>query len=106
MKSCHGKIHEQLKQDIDDCALSIRRCKAIGEAMAENTDALRRLLQELDERLADMRSKLPEAREVTTELGRIRQRIVRLQELRNMQELGSFQIQISRAMENAWRSLP
>lgn len=106
MKTNPSSISDQLKQDIEDCAVQIQRCRAIGAAMEENTDALRRLLQELDERIVSMHAKLPTDRTITTQLGRLRQRIQRLVELRNIQELGSFRIEIDKAMAEAWRALP
>jgi phage host-nuclease inhibitor protein Gam len=106
VKATSRSVSEQFKQDLEDCAVSIQRCRAIGQAMAENTAALRLLLQEFDERLVSIHEKLPANRAITTEFGRLRMRIQRLNELRNVQELESFQIQIGRAMEEAWRQLP
>lgn len=106
MKIKAASISDQLKQDIEDCAVQIQRCRAIADSLEANTDTLRRLLQELDERIVSMHQKIPHDRTLTTELGKLRQRIQRLSELRNMQELGSFKIQIDRVMTEAWRALP
>ena len=106
MSAPKQSISEQLRDDIDSCAVEIQRCRGIGRELAENTAALRFLLQEFDERLVSIANKLPLDRAITADFGRLRVRIRRLGELRNMQELESFQIQINRVMEEAWRSLP
>lgn len=102
----HAKVSDQLKQDCEVATSSIIRCKKIGEALAESTDFQRRLLQELDERLNEIYQKVPLSETTTLQLGRLRNRINRLAELRNMQELGSFSVEVKRAMEAAWRDLP
>lgn len=44
--------------------------------------------------------------DTSEDLVKVERRIERLHELKNMMELGSFKVQVNRAMDEAWRRLP
>ena len=96
-------IHEKLRLEIEAAAASVQRSNAIAAELATNTLAQGDLLRELTDKVLALRRLV--GHEVP-ELAKLQARIDRILELKNMQELGSFQIQINRVMQAAWEKLP
>lgn len=84
-----------------------RAAKAIQEIRL-HTDVVQRLGEDITEQFDRLEASLRVIRTTdnSKELEAIANRVSRLRELKNMMELGSFQIQVHREIGEAWRRLP
>lgn len=97
-----------LEQQIDDAAQQMKNVKQAGEALLRCSQDIAAALDEacLSLRVLQSKSFFQNDRTMMAEFNKLETRIDRLRELRNMMELGSFSIQIDRAMQTAWEKLP
>lgn len=101
--SSNKEASEKLRREIDSAAGAVRHAKAIGSELAANAVAQIAHLHELTGKIAELRQLIGND---VPELAKLQRRVDRIYELQNMQELGSFQLEIDRVMEAAWRALP
>jgi hypothetical protein len=86
---------------IEETALAIK-------ALRLHTDVLQRLGEDITEQFDRLEAAMRTVRitDKSPELVKVADRLARLRELKNMMELGSFQIQMHNAIGEAWRRLP
>lgn len=101
-------IREQLLADADDAAQQIKNMKQAGQSLYAISNDIVAALSEMELSLRAMQSKsfFINDPKLVQELEKLTARIERLRELRNMMELGSFSIQVDKAMQMAWEKLP
>ncbi len=103
-----NNVSEQLERDLSDTARAVTETGRLAAEVAESNENQRRRLDEIESSVREMLGKglFNASPKLGEELRKILDRLERLHELRNMMELGAFQIQVNRAMENCWRALP
>ena len=89
---------------LDELSLAVRGSNECAEK-------LQRLDEQVGDSLYQLRGHLQKLLEFprlfeAPEVEKLLRRIERLLELRNMQELGSFYVTVSRDMETVWRRIP
>jgi hypothetical protein len=101
-------IHDLLLRDIDDAVRQIKNCKEAGQALYQATVAIQAALSEMEMSLRILQAKsfFQSSPEAMDKLAKLQDRCERLRQLRNMMELGSWQISINRTMDELWQQLP
>ncbi len=87
---------------------AIKRAAEAIKALGLHTDVLQRLGEDMTEQLDRLEDAMRTVRatDESKELVKLAERLARLRELKNMMELGSFQIQMTNEAGEAWRRLP
>jgi hypothetical protein len=103
-----NRVSEQLAREIDIIAQSTRSARTMASELSSFSQ---HMVVPLDCLEADLRTLLGQRlisdnRAAREQIGKALERIERLRELRNMLELGSYEVQINRAMQAAWEVLP
>ena len=101
-----SKIQEQILRDANETAQAIRDARLNAAVLVQCSTTIAEELNKLDMNLRVMVSKGLLKPRALEEIQKITNRSLRLRELRNMSEFGSFQITVERAMETAWEGLP
>jgi limonene-1,2-epoxide hydrolase len=86
---------------VERTAMAIRVIKGHSAILANESEQMANWLDNIDEAFRVLRET-----DSSDAVRTLHERIDRLRELRNMMELGSFQIQANRAMDEAWQRLP
>lgn len=99
-------IREEIIQEIDKATLGLRAMKTMAHSVYDRGEHLRKDAEELEAVVRDLLAnpQISKRREAREALEKINGRFQRLRELRNMMELGSFEIEIGRAFETVWRA--
>jgi hypothetical protein len=95
-------VAKKFREDLENTASAIIAARGAGQVLTRQDREIRGTLQVLEESLRAI---------VTDEKGaadrmRLMDRITKLREYLNMASLGSFQIDIDRAMQAAWERQP
>jgi K+-sensing histidine kinase KdpD len=101
-------VSERLAREIDTIAKSVPCARTMASELSEISH---NLIVPLDTLEIELRTLLAQRliqtnRPAREQVAKALERIERLRELRNMMELGSFEIQVNRAMQAAWEVLP
>lgn len=101
-------VREQLAREIGTIASSVNSARNMA---AELSACSQNMVVPLDCLELELRTLLGQRliktnRIAREEIAKALERIERLRELRNMLELGSYEVQVNRAMQAAWEVLP
>lgn len=95
-----------LADEIDKVVLAMRAARRATVRIAEANDELRKTLESLDTELRIVSGFAFEDKKVREKLESLQRRVQDLRYTRNGMELGVFQIQVEKVMEEAYRDLP
>lgn len=101
-------VKEQLKVDVELTAAAIQDNRRLVDEALEHSEAQRRRLEEIEYNTRKLleRGVFNHRPQVRRGLEQLMERCDRLRELRNMAELGAFQLQVRRVMQTAWEAMP
>jgi hypothetical protein len=92
-------------EKLEAAAEGVKQVKANAALLALASDQMRTCIEKIEAGLRAI-GEVDRTRQGMEERQRIYDRCQRLRELRNMMELGAFEISVTNAMDEAWRRLP
>lgn len=101
-------VSKQLERDIEKATLGLKAMNTMAHAVWDRGEHLRKDSEELEMVLRELLANdiVARSREAREPLAKILERLQRHRELRNIMELGAFEIEVGKAFEKAWRALP
>lgn len=101
-------VSQQLEREIETIRKSVRCARTMAAELSAHSQSL---ILPLDELEAELRTLLGQRlvsdnRPAREQVAKALDRITRLRDLRNMMELGSYDVQVNQAMQSVWEVLP
>jgi len=96
------------KKERPSAEAAVKRAVIAISALRSHSDLLANASEEMAQGFdnMDVAFRVLRATDESDEIRKLHERLQRLREFRNMMELGSYQTQIHRVVEEAWRKLP
>lgn len=103
-----NEVSKQLAREIDTICANVKSARSMAAELSSLSNSLIVPMDclEMDLRTLLVQRLVQTNRPAREQLEKALERITRLRELRNMMELGSYDVQVNRATQAAWEVLP